>query len=62
MGPPSSSLPLSFLKQETAQTQASKVFTSYTNMVSRVQGGWRHRGGAFSMRTDAAARFSLVAK
>jgi hypothetical protein len=25
--------------------------------VSRIQGGWRHRGGSF--RTDAAARFSL---
>jgi ABC-type Na+ efflux pump permease subunit len=26
--------------------------------VSRVQGGWCHRGGTF-LRTDAAARFSL---
>jgi hypothetical protein len=31
---------------------------SNTNTVSRVQGGWRQRGGTF-LRTDAAARFSL---
>jgi hypothetical protein len=31
-------------------------------MVSRVQGGWRHRGGFF-LRTDAAARYKIsVAK
>jgi hypothetical protein len=30
-------------------------------MVSRVQGGWYYRGG-FSLRTDAAARYSFVAK
>jgi hypothetical protein len=57
LAPPSSFLPHSFQSRRRFNPKQASGFYPILNMVIRVKGGWRYRGGFF-LRTNAAARYS----